>query len=133
MKRLGSNDVRSRWAEIQAHALTGEPTLVDKHTFTTCVIMSPEWADFYNDEHWIEIFIALRAKFPRKTDAQLVKEVLQRWHWQQSGNGSKDAKLDEALSLLRELQKIVTWVANRLDTEKQLTTVESKGEPQQQT
>ena len=114
MNKLGSNEVRSKWAEIQALAMTGEPTLVDKHTFTTCVVMPPEWADFYSDQHWIVIFIELRSKFPGKTDAQLVKEVLQRWQWQQNNNGSKDAKLDETLSVLYELKRVIMWIANKL-------------------
>ncbi len=114
MKSRSSNDARKEWADVQADAMAGTPTAIERHDRRTCVVMPPEWGDFYSDAYWLRIMEDARQKFPGKDDPELIKEVLQRWAWQQGNGGSKDAKLDESISLLKEIREIVIWFAGKM-------------------
>ena len=83
MKSRSSNDARKEWADVQADAMAGTPTAIERHDRRTCVVMPPEWGDFYSDAYWLRIMEDARQKFPGKDDPELMKEVLQRWAWQQ--------------------------------------------------
>ncbi len=111
MKKMSSNDVRKGWSDVQTDAISGEPTVIERHDRVTSILMPPEWADLYTDTYWVEIMKAMRVKYPGKSDPQLVKELLQKWRWQQDGNGSKDARIDETITLLKELKSITLEIA----------------------
>lgn len=116
MKRLSSDGARKEWANVQADATAGTPTLIERHNRNTCVVVPPDWAELYENDHWANIMRQLRQKYPGKSDAQIVQDLLQRWQWSQN-SGGKDAKLDETLTILGRMEKVLLWVARKMGYE----------------
>lgn len=103
--------------EIGKHidiASSGEPVIITRHGRPAVALVPAEYVEKWSFDapQWRSILNAMSAQWPvKKTDYELVTELMLHWQINQSGN-SRGAKLDKIYDL-------ILWVARKLGYEEQ--------------